>query len=291
MELGAAGVKVRLEQVSCIKLTESRFCWSRNLEKCARCLKIQVELTCQQVEGRRWPRLWADGTIILARDQRRVIVNGFGMEFTATIPGQRVSGRCVGKTTTGRREYYQLVTWLGRYSREGWWSTSSKSEQTTSAERICKSNSSSDAGKLVERCDLCDLWKLQQFLFFNDLVLSEWEWVRRKRFQLSVDHQMCAPSPQELNHPSKSQQHGDGSRWSKWRKQANTDQNQIPWPVSVRAAGQSWNAGFCNGTILSLPVPVSVPTRPNNEMAEQHFKFSLSWSCGWFWLFQLYCSR
>ena len=57
------------------------------------------------------------------------------------------------------------------------------------------------------------------------------------------------------------------------RKQANTDQNQIPWPVSVRAAGQSWNAGFCNGTILSLPVPVpvSVPTRPNNEMAEQHF--------------------
>ena len=61
----------------------------------------------------------ADGTIILARDQRRVIVNGFGMEFTATIPGQRVSGRCVGKTTTGRREYYQLVTWLGRYSREG----------------------------------------------------------------------------------------------------------------------------------------------------------------------------
>ena len=39
----------------------------------------------------------------------------------------------------------------------------------------------------------------------------------------------------------------------------------------MRAAGQSWNAGFCNGTILSLPVPVSVPTRPNNEMAEQHF--------------------
>ena len=57
MELGAAGVKVRLEQVSCIKLTESSFCWSRNLEKCARCLKIQVELTCQQVEGGRW---WHD---------------------------------------------------------------------------------------------------------------------------------------------------------------------------------------------------------------------------------------